>query len=708
MLAGRVTLAGVDGTIIGNLAAGELSATSTEAVNGSQLFATNTQVTTNTDAIADIAATSALAVTYDDATSATLTLQGAGGTVLANVADGELSATSDEAVNGAQLFATNTQVDANTGDIITNTTAITNITNDLNSGGIGVIQYSNAADPGTPNGGVPTNDLVLVGAANAPVGLHNLAEGLIAATSTDAVNGSQLFDLGNGLAEAFGPDAVYDPITGAVTADLTYQGVTYDSVQAALNAVSGGAGGANAYLAVNSAGAPASAVGLDSVAVGPDAEAAAANSVAIGAGSVADRGPQASYAALGLTAPQSSAGAVSFGSAGQERQLTNVAAGSAATDAVNLGQLQGVSDRVDAIADSAVQYDDPSAATLTLAGTNGTTLTNLTAGELSAGSTDAVNGGQLFATNTNVAANTAAIADLADNVANGSLGPVRYSSAASPEVPSGAGPADDLTLVGVSGGAVGLHNVADGRIAAGSTDAVNGGQVFALASASVNAVQYDTDAGGARTNTLTLQGGDASAPVTLNNVANGAVTATSTQAVNGSQLFDTNRAVVTAQSTADEALTLGQNSIQYASTDRSRVVLGRENGPAVTVSNLAAGVEAGDAVNVQQLRDGLTGAVQQANAYTDARLAVMNYSLSEIRKLAYAGTAGALAAAGMPQISERGQSMMAIGVGTYEGESAMAAGFSRALGDGSMVFKVGATFDTQDHVGANAGVGWRF
>ncbi|WP_421730074.1 YadA-like family protein [Brevundimonas sp.] len=708
LLAGRVTLAGVTGTVIDNLAAGELSATSTEAVNGSQLFATNTQVTTNTDAIADIAATSALAVTYDDATSATLTLQGVGGTVIANVADGELSATSNEAVNGSQLFATNAQVTTNSGDIVTNTTAITNITNDLNSGGIGVVQYSDAATPNTPNGGVPTNDLVLVGALNGPVVLHNLASGLVGAASTDAVNGGQMFDLGTGVAEAFGPDAVYDAATGAVTADLTYQGVSYDSVQAALNAVSGAAGGGAAYLAVNSAGAPASAVGLDGVAIGPDAQADAANSVAIGAGALANRAPQAAYVALGLSAPQSSVGSVSFGSAGQERQLTNVAAGSAATDAVNVGQLQGVSDRVDAVADRAVLYDDTSGAVLTLAGTNGTTVTNLANGQLSATSTDAVNGAQLFATNTNVAANTAAIADLADNVANGSLGPVRYSDPAAPEVPNGGTRTDDLTLVGVSGGAVGLHNVADGRIAAGSTDAVNGGQVYALASASVNAIQYDTNAAGDRTNTVTLQGGDASAPVTLNNVANGAVTATSTQAINGSQLFDTNRAVVTAQSTADEALTLGQNSIQYSSADRSRVVLGRAGGPAVTVSNLAAGVEAGDAVNVQQLREGLAGAVQQANAYTDVRLAVMNYSLREVRKLAYAGTAGALAAAGMPLISERGQSMMSLGVGTYEGESAMAVGFSRALGDGSMVFRAGATFDTQDHIGGNAGVGWRF
>jgi autotransporter adhesin len=60
----------------------------------------------------------------------------------------------------------------------------------------------------------------------------------------------------------------------------------------------------------------------------------------LGAGSVENRAAQTSYAAAYLTAPQKSAGAVSVGSAGAERQIINVAAGSAATDAVNVSQLQ--------------------------------------------------------------------------------------------------------------------------------------------------------------------------------------------------------------------------------------------------------------------------------------------------------------------------------------------------------------------------------
>ncbi|WP_426024590.1 YadA-like family protein [Brevundimonas sp. PWP3-1b1] len=710
LLAGRVTLAGVDGTVLANVAAGELSAASTEAVNGSQLFATNTQVALNTDAIADFADLSALAVTYDDATSDTLTLAGAAGTTLRNVAAGDLSASSTEAVNGAQLFATNTQVADNTADIVTNTTDITTITNNLNNGAIGVVQYSNAANPTTPNGGVATNDVTLVGALAGPVGLHNVAAGLIGAGSSDAVNGAQVFAFGQSAAAGFGGDTAFDPATNTLDVTLTYQGVEYASVQAFLTALSATplGGGSSVYLAVNSNRGPATAQGQDAAAVGPEAQAVADNSVALGAGSIADREAQADYAALGLAALQTSVGSVSIGAPGAERQLTHVAAGTAATDAVNVAQLQGVSDRVDAIADTAVAYDDPSGDTLTLAGADGTTITNVAAGDVSATSSDAINGSQLFATNNQVAQNTTAITTLTTNIANGGVGPVQYSDAGDPATPNGGVRSDDLTLVGASGGAVGLHNVADGLIAAGSTDAINGGQIYELAFAATNAVQYDTDADGARTNSITFQGGDAAAPVTLNNVAAGEVSETSTQAVNGAQLFQTNQAVVTAQTTADTALALGQNSLQYADAGQTRVVLGRSDGPAVTVSNVAAGVADTDAVNVMQLRESMNAAVEQSNAYTDLRMAAVNYNLQEVRKLAFAGTAGALAAAGMPQIAERGKSMFAVGYGTYEGQSAMAMGFSRALGDGSMVFRAGATFDTQNHVGANAGIGWRF
>jgi autotransporter adhesin len=92
--------------------------------------------------------------------------------------------------------------------------------------------------------------------------------------------------------------------------------------------------GANASAAADNAvavGANAAATGVNSTAIGTGSQAGNANSVALGQGSVTDRD-----------------NSVSVGSAGNARQITNVAAGTADTDAVNVGQMnssvaQGVS-----------------------------------------------------------------------------------------------------------------------------------------------------------------------------------------------------------------------------------------------------------------------------------------------------------------------------------------------------------------------------
>ncbi|RKE39819.1 trimeric autotransporter adhesin [Paraburkholderia sp. BL23I1N1] len=80
----------------------------------------------------------------------------------------------------------------------------------------------------------------------------------------------------------------------------------------------------SSYVAVNSSGNAAQAIGNGTVAIGGGAKASAPNSVAIGEGSVAD---------LSNT--------VSVGSSGNERRITNVAAGQAPGDAVNMQQFQG-------------------------------------------------------------------------------------------------------------------------------------------------------------------------------------------------------------------------------------------------------------------------------------------------------------------------------------------------------------------------------
>src|SRR5690606_7372655 len=92
--------------------------------------------------------------------------------------------------------------------------------------------------------------------------------------------------------------------------------------------------------------------------IGADASSSHPNSVAIGAGSETAIGAEVDYLAFGLTALQTSSGEFSIGASGSERKITNVAAGSNATDAVNVAQLQGAIDGIGAVDDSlVVQYD---------------------------------------------------------------------------------------------------------------------------------------------------------------------------------------------------------------------------------------------------------------------------------------------------------------------------------------------------------------
>jgi len=729
-----------------NVANGNVAVGSTDAVNGGQLASVSGQVS----------GLSALAVQYDDVGRSRITLGGVGTgaapVVIGNVATGTLGATSTEAVNGSQLFATNTNV--------------TNLTTSIANGAIGALQYSSAGAPTTPNGGVPSNDVTLVGGAagavalhnvgngvvaagstdavnggqlatvsgqvgnlaalsvqyddptrtrvtfggagNAPVVLGNVAAGTLAAGSTEAVNGGQLVGLGTSVAASLGGLSSYDAATNRVLASIGFGGVQYGNVQSVFDAVDGAInGGAGIrYFRVLSARGDSVVTGTDSIAIGPEATATADNSVAIGTGSSALRGGTLGYAALGLAGLQNSVGEVSVGSAGGARQITNVAAGTAATDAANVGQVAGVAAQVAALGTTTVQYDNGTKSAITLGGAGGTVITNVAAGNVAAGSTDAVNGAQLAATNTQVANNTTAITNLGNQISNGATGPVQYSNPGSATTPNGGTKTNDLTLVGAAAGPVGLHNVAGGSIAAGSTDAVNGGQVYALALTAVNAVSYNTDANGARTNTVTLAGGNAAAPVTIANVAAGTVAAGSAEAVNGGQLYTTNQAVATAQGTANSALALGSNSVQYGPS-RTNVTF-NAGGQATVLSNVAAGVSTTDAVNVGQLNSGINSAVTQANAYTDGRIAALDFDLRNLRRDSFAGTSNALAAAGLPQAYEAGKGMIAMGGGTYAGQSAVAVGMSKAFSDGHTVVKLSGTYDSQGRAGASGGIGYQF
>ncbi|MCF7751372.1 hypothetical protein KQ945_11475, partial [Bacillus subtilis subsp. subtilis] len=369
---------------------------------------------------------------------------------------------------------------------------------------------------------------ITLGGGTGTTTLANLAAGALGATSTEAVNGAQLFSTNQAIVDYFGGLTAFDPATGTWTAPsfaittisnsgAIAQGV-YDNATDAFSAVDGSLvnlntqitdirnGVGSRYLKINSTGLDAAATGADSIAVGTGARATAANAIAVGAGAVADRD-----------------GTVSVGAVGSERQVVNVAAGTLATDAVNLGQLQASAEgalRYDVNPDASINY-----ASATLGnGTGTTTLRNLRAGAVSAISTEAINGAQLFNASQALATHLGGGAAVD---ANGVVSAPTYTINSVSN--TGQVTAGDYTDVGTAFDAVSqsLANVAD------QTDAVD-----------KLAVKYDVDASGNATDTVTLTGSGGGAAVALTNLADGSVLAGSRDAVTGNQLFQTNNALI--------------------------------------------------------------------------------------------------------------------------------------------------------------------
>ncbi|WOI53104.1 YadA-like family protein [Parvularcula sp. LCG005] len=457
---------------------------------------------------------------------------------------------------------------------------------------------------------------------------------------------------------------------------------------------------------------------VGSVAIGPGSIASSEGSVALGGLTEAKRGAQTDYVAFGLAGLQRSASEVAVGQnisfigpdglptpiAG--RQITGVAPGSEGWDAVNVDQLRGiaeilghalatgfgggafydaalgqvtgpvftingadygtVSSALNAItamtgtgtgtaADSAsplgVTYDNGALTQLTLAGTSGTRLTNLAAGQVQIGSTDAVTGEQLFGLQQQIGGQNDDIAQLQSTL--GAL-----------SAPTGLNP---ITYV----------------------DETDGATPSALT-----------------TNHVRLQGNGEDA-VTISNVAEGRVAAGSTDAVNGQQLKETNDRIDLAALAAETAVEQSRLAVRYDSDDRNSVSLGTVGQP-VRVRNVAPGVAPTDGVNVAQLNQGMMDAVHASMAYTDQRVALLTNELGDVRRRANAGTATALAAASLPQATQSGKGVLALGVAHYDGQNGIAVGFSRAMHDARTLVRVGGTYDSQGRFGTAAGVGWQF
>ena len=197
-----------------------------------------------------------------------------------------------------------------------------------------------------------------------------------------------------------------------------------------------------------------------------------------------------------ILATTSTTGAVAVGnaSAGVYRQITGVAAGTADSDAVNVAQLKSVSnqlsDQINNVNNSAVQYDKNPDGTvnkgsITLAGGidgKGTTITNVKDGDVSSGSKDAVNGGQLADVRDNLQGqinnNTNDINNIKNDINNGTVGLVQQAGASGEVTVAKNTGGTTVNVAGKDGDRV-VTGVANGAVNSTSKDAVNGSQLSA-------------------------------------------------------------------------------------------------------------------------------------------------------------------------------------------------------------------------------------
>ncbi|MFW1859399.1 YadA-like family protein, partial [Acinetobacter defluvii] len=171
--------------------------------------------------------------------------------------------------------------------------------------------------------------------------------------------------------------------------------------------------------------------------------------------------------------------------------ISNVAAGQKDTDAVNKGQLDNaitnINNKVDQVHNNAVQYDKNADGTVnkdkvTLGGDKGTTLTNVADGKVTQGSKDAVNGGQLADIRDNlqgqITNNTNDINNIKNEINNGSLGIVKQSDPKGEITVGKETGGTTVNMTGKDGDRV-VTGVKDGAINATSKDAINGSQLHA-------------------------------------------------------------------------------------------------------------------------------------------------------------------------------------------------------------------------------------
>ncbi|MGC7986932.1 trimeric autotransporter adhesin SadA [Salmonella enterica] len=752
---------------ITNVAAGELSEESTDAVNGSQLFETNEKVDQNTTDIAanttnitqnstaienlntsvsdintSITGLTDNALLWDEDTGAFSANHGGSTSKITNVAAGALSEDSTDAVNGSQLYETNQKVDQNTSAIADINTSITNLGTDALSWDDEEGAFS--ASHGTSG----TNKIT------------NVAAGEIASDSTDAVNGSQLYETNMLISQ-------YSESISQLAGDTSETYITENGTGVKyIRTNDNGLEGQDAYATGNGAtavGYDAVASGAGSLALGQNSSSSIEGSIALGSGSTSNRAittgiRETSVTSDGVvigynTTDRELLGALSLGTDGESyRQITNVADGSEAQDAVTVRQLQNA---IGAVTTTPTKYYHA----------NSTEEDSLAVGtdSLAMGAKTIVNADAGIG----IGLNTLVMADAINGIAIGSN--ARANHANSIAMGNGSqttrGAQTDYTAYNMDTpqNSVGEFSVGseDGQrqitnVAAGSadTDAVNVSQLKvtdAQVSRNTQSITnlntqvsnldtrvtniengigdivttgstkyFKTNTDGADAN---AQGADSvaigsgsiaaaenSVALGTNSVADEANTVSvgsSTQQrriTNVAAGVNNTDAVNVAQLKASEAGSVRYETNADGSVNYSVLNLGDGSGGTTRIGNVSAAVNDTDAVNYAQLKR----SVEEANTYTDQKMGEMNSKIKGVENKMSGGIASAMAMAGLPQAYAPGANMTSIAGGTFNGESAVAIGVSMVSESGGWVYKLQGTSNSQGDYSAAIGAGFQW
>ncbi|EFI3565808.1 hypothetical protein GY541_004580, partial [Escherichia coli] len=783
-------------SIITNVADGAISSTSSDAINGSQLYDTSKYIANTLGGDAEVnadgtitAPTYAIAggsysnvgdaleaidTTLDDALLWDATANDGNGafsaahgkdktaSVITNVANGAISSTSSDAINGSQLYTTNKYIaDALGGDAEVNADG----TITAPSYTIANAEYNNVGDA---LDALDDNALLWDATANDGAGAYNashdgkasiitnVADGNIGEGSTDAINGSQLFNTNmliqqnseiiNQLAGNTSETYIEDNGAGINYVRTNDNGLAFNDASA-----SGIGATAVGYNAVAS--------GESSVAIGQGSYSNVDTGIALGSSSVSSRvivkgSRDTSVSEEGVvigydTTDGELLGALSIGDDGKYRQIINVADGSEAHDAVTVRQLQNA---IGAVATTPTKYFH----------SNSTEEDSLAVGEdsLAMGAKTIVNGnvgigigyGAYVDANAlnGIAIGSNARANHANSIAMGSGSQTTRGAQTGYTAYNMDAPQNSVGefSVGSEDGQRQITNVAAGSA---DTDAVNVGQLKVTDAQVSQNTQSITNLNNQVTNLDTR----------VTNIENGIGDIVTT---GSTKYFKTNTDGVDANAQGKDSVAIGSGSIAAAdnsvalgtgsvaneentisvgsstnqrritnvaagvnatdavnvsqlksseaggvrydtkadgSVDYSNITLGGGNGGTTRISNVSAGVNNNDAVNYAQLKQ----SVQETKQYTDQRMVEMDNKLSKTESKLSGGIASAMAMTGLPQAYTPGASMASIGGGTYNGESAVALGVSMVSANGRWVYKLQGSTNSQGEYSAALGAG---